>query len=198
MKKYSLLILILSCTLLCSCRVVKKDNKDDHKNNTRNNNVTASIEETTTIEETTKVQETTSKRIELTKKEYKKLCTKLFYDDVFFGDDNLENKDIKLELMLSEKMFFTNDAMYKDSIKTLVDDYSLNRDFFKACVKRKDAESYVGSSIIVLFSDDYKIDVNDYDIGNKITVYGKVIHWSNNTWDGYNQVYFVPKYIDKK
>ena len=192
--KNILFTLIIAAMILCSsCSISKRDIEDDNTISKQ-----TIIEETTTVEEVTTVEETTSKKIELTKKEYKKSCTELFYNDVFFGDDNLENQDVKLELMLSEKMFFTSDDMYNNSIKTLVNDYSLNSDFFKACVKREDAESYVGNSITVLFSDDYKIDVNDYDIGNKITVYGKVIYWSNNTWDGYNEVYFVPKYIDKK
>lgn len=191
--KNILLTLIIAALFLCSSCSKSKHNVED------NNTVLkqTAVEETTTVKETTTIEEITSKKIELTKKEYKKSCTKLFYDDVFWGDDDLENQDIELEIMLSEKMYFTNDNMYNNSIKTLVNDYSLNKNFFKACVKRKDVESYVGSSITVLFSDDYKVNINDYDIGNKITVYGKVIYWSNNTWDGYNSVYFVPKYIDK-
>ena len=98
--------------------------------------------------------------------------------------------------MLSEKYYFTNDDMYMNTWKELNNKYSLNRDFFKCCVLRENENSYMGRSINMWFSDKNGIDPNNYRVGNKITIYAEVISWRNNTWDGYNSVTIIPKYIE--
>ena len=40
--------------------------------------------------------------------------------------------------------------------------------------------------------------MNDYEEGQKIIIYGEVISWGNVTWDGYNTVTVIPKYIEKE
>ena len=46
------------------------------------------------------------------------------------------------------------------------------------------------------FSDNFGLDPDEYKTGQKIIVYAQVISWSNNTWDGYNSVTIIPKYIE--
>lgn len=158
-------------------------------------------EEQTTEEQTTKeviTKEETTKKKELSKKKYKELCTELFYEEIFFGNDNLENKNLKLELFVSEDMFFTDADYISDDVGKIIKDNKLYRDFKRCCVLHETKDSYVGRFITVFFSEDFKLDPNDYKPGDKFTAYGKVIYWSDNTMDGYNRVYFIPKYIDKK
>ena len=136
---------------------------------------------------------------ELTEEEYKENCQEMFYDDVFFGDVNLENQYVKLHLFLTESQFFTVDAMYSDTWRQYDEKYNLKRDLFKASVLRKDEDSYFGKGKIqVWFSEDFDLDVNDYEEGQKIIIYGEVISWGNVTWDGYNTVTVIPKYIEKE
>lgn len=158
--------------------------------------------ETTTIKQTEPEEVLQTEIItsvdDLTEMEYKANCKELYYDDIFFGDDNLEGKYVKIHLLLSEKYYFTADNMYSDTFKQYNDKYNLNRDFFKACVLRETENSYVGNSINVWFSDNYDIDVANYQTGDKIIVYAEVISWSNNTWNGFNSVTILPKYIEEE
>lgn len=134
---------------------------------------------------------------ELSEKEYKAKCEELFYDDVFFGDEDLEGKLVKLNLFLSEKYYFTSENMYSDNYKQQYEKYAMKRDFFECSVLRKDTTSYVGKGKIKMwFTKKLDLDANDYKTGQKITVYAEIVSWSNNTWDGYNKVTIIPKYID--
>lgn len=134
----------------------------------------------------------------LTEEEYKLKCSELYYDEVFFGDTDLEGTYVKLDLMLSEKYFFTVDDLYKNSFQELSEGRQINRDFYKCCVLRKDEDSYVGRQIELWFNDDYGLDIDSLEVGQKIIIYGEVISWSNNTWDGYNSVRVIPKYLEIK
>jgi hypothetical protein len=50
----------------------------------------------------------------------------------------------------------------------------------------------------MFFSDDISLSPSNYQTGQKVIVYAEVISWSNNTWDGYNSVIIIPKYIEGK
>lgn len=129
--------------------------------------------------------------------EYKEMCCEIWYNEVFLGKDNLEDQYVKLHLMFSEKYFFTaDDLMYSDSTRELFEEYNLYRDFYKCCVLREGTNSYVGQSINVLFSQNIQLNPSNYETGQKVVMYGKIIHYNTNTWDGYNTVYFIPKYIE--
>lgn len=134
---------------------------------------------------------------ELTEQEYKNACRHIYYDEVFFGKEDLENKFVKINVFLSEKMFIEADAIYSDTARNFVKNYNINRDFYHACVLREGTTSYVGRSIDLYFSNNYNLKPSDYKTGQKITIYGEVVSWSNNTWDGYNNVQVIPKYIEK-
>ena len=132
-----------------------------------------------------------------TEDDYKAKCVEMYYDEVFFGDEDLENTYVKLRLMLSEKFFFTSNDMLSSTLQEYDKEYNLNRDFYKCCVLRDGTTSYMGRQINMWFSDDNGLNPSDYKVGEKITVYAKVIGWSNNSWDGYNSVTIIPKYIEK-
>ena len=132
----------------------------------------------------------------MAEEEYKENCQELFYDDVFFGDTDLTGEYLKLNLFVSEKYYFTKEDLYKDSIYTLYTDNNLYTDFYKCCVLRKDTDSYMGEQIDVLFTQDYDLVPDDYDCGMHIIAYGKVIYYSQNSWTGYNQLLFIPRYIE--
>lgn len=144
--------------------------------------------------------ETEIEEKELSEEEYKSLCEELYYDDVFFGKEDLENKYVKLHLFLTSKQFFTADTiLYSDSWKKYNDKYNLKRDLFECSVLRENADSYAGKGKIDLwFSENYELDANNYKTGEKVIVYAQVISWSNNTWDGYNSVTVIPKYIESE
>lgn len=153
--------------------------------------------ETNVVEET--IEEEKTELSELTEEEYKELCEEMYYDDIFFGEDELDGEYIKLHLFLTEKYYFTADDMYSDTFKSYDDKYHMRRDFFKASVLREGENSYVGVGKVNLwFSEDIDIDPNSYKTGEHIIVYAEVISWSNNTWNGYNSITIIPKYIEEE
>lgn len=139
-------------------------------------------------------EQTTTK--EISEQDYKNSCVELYYDDIFFGKDDLFGEKVKVSLFLSEKYYFTTKNMSSESFKEYNRKYNLNKDFFKCCVLRKDTNSYVGQQINLWFSDNFDIKSSDYNAGQKIIVYGEVVSWSNNTWKGYNSVTIIPQYIE--
>ena len=182
MKKLKVLFcLILSISVLVGCIYVPDEKLE-------NTDIQKKVEE--------QQEEPEEEQKELTEEEYKALCEELYYDEVFFGDENLEGKYVKLHLMLSEKFYFTADAMYSDTWLTYAKKYSINRDFYKCCVLRENQNSYVGKQITMWFSDKNGIDPNNYDVGNKVTVYAEVISWGKDAWDGFNNVTIIPKYME--
>lgn len=174
--------------------IVSKDEQENQQETNTESAIETNLEENPIDEGNTEVE--TETVAELTEEEYKAMCQELFYDEVFFGEDNLEGKYVKLHLFLSEKYYFTADAIYSDSHVQFVNKYNLKRDFFKCCVLHEDANSYVGRQIEMMFSDDYNLCPNNYETGQKLVVYAEVVSWSDNTWDGYNSVIVIPRYIE--
>lgn len=128
---------------------------------------------------------------------YKEICNHLYYDDVFFGEEDLEGAFVKIDLFIAERRQITSEALANYSFEKLYENNNLYKDFFFACVLRENEDSYVGESISLFFNQDYDFAPEDFEEGQKITIYGKIIHWSDNTMSGYNQVFVVPKYIEK-
>lgn len=170
----------------------KNDNDNDKSSPTSTQYVSESTELPINTPEPTQAKE-------LSEKEYKTQCKEMYYDDVFFGKEDLEGELIKVNLFLSEKYYFTVDDTNKDTYKKHYENFKMTRNFYKCSVLRKDTDSYMGKGKIQMwFSNYYKLDPDDYSTGQKIVAYGEVVSWRNNTWDGYNQVIFVVKYIDTK
>lgn len=141
------------------------------------------------IEEATEVAE-------LTEEEYKELCKEMYYDEVFFGDDLSKGDFVELHLMVSENYYFTMDSLYSDSFSDLMDKWDLHRDFKKCSVLRENEDSYFGvGKVDLYFSNKYELNPIDYQPGDKIIIYGEVISFYKDEWDGYNDVVIVPKYI---
>lgn len=145
-----------------------------------------------------KEKEDTEDNSGLTEEEYKNSCTEMWYDDVFFSESSFKGKNVKLHLFLEEAYFFTADDMLNTSNSEFYSRNNLYRDFYKCGVLRKDENSYVGGQIDVFFNQDYGIAPSDYECGDTLIMYGEVVHCATTTWSGYNQVYFIPKYVENE
>lgn len=192
-KKEVVKIAAVIIVLLIALCAIKSKNDNKGKNETE-----SKISETVNTKEDSGIAEE-AEAVELTEEEYKSLCGEMYYDDIFFGEDDLEGKYVKLHLFLTEKYYFTVDDMHSDTFKLYNDKYNLCRDFFKTSILRKEENSYAGVGKVNLwFSEDVGIDPNNYKTGEHIIVYADVIAWSNNTWNGYNSVTIIPKYIEEE
>lgn len=152
------------------------------------------ISNTESVDESLKEEQKLPK--DMTEEEYKTACKEIFYDEMFFGDEDLEGKLVKVHLMLSEKKYFKIESLTSSSTLEKIKEYELYRDFFECCVLREGTNSYVGMQITTLFSQKNGINPNFYKTGEKITVYAEVISWGNRTMDGYNNVTIIPKYVE--
>ena len=162
--------------------------------NNRNDNDYISPKPSETESSTLEQEEIAPK--EYTEEEYKSMCKEKFYDEVFFGKEDLEGSYVKIHLLLSEKYKFTSSDKSSSTLQEYDKKYSLKTNFYKCCVLREGTNSYVGRQINMWFSDHFDLDPDNYKTGQKITVYAQVISWSNNTWNGYNSVTIIPKYIE--
>lgn len=133
----------------------------------------------------------------LTEEEYKNSCTEMWYDDVFFSESSFKGKNVKLHVFLEEAYYFTADDLLDTSNSEFCSQNNLYRSYYKCGVSRKDENSYIGGQIDVFFNQDYGINPSDYECGDKLVMYGEVVHCATTTWDGCNRVYFIPKYVEE-
>lgn len=132
----------------------------------------------------------------MTEDEYKGACDMLWYDEVFFSKENLEGDHVKLDVFVEEGKFFKAEAMSAYPISDMIKDYNIKRDFYLCGVQRQDEDSYVGEQIYVFFSDDYGYSASDFTTGNHLIIYGEIIHYAGYKWEGYNECYILPRYIE--
>lgn len=157
------------------------------------------VKEETTIKEIIPeaTTETQTQMSELSEEDYKSQCKEMYYDDVFFGDNLSKGDFVKLHLMVSENYYFKIDSLYSNSFSEIMDKWELHRDFKKCSVLRKEENIYAGvGKIDLYFSNKYECIPDNYDLGDKITIYGEVISFYKDDWDGFNDVIIIPKYIE--
>lgn len=154
--------------------------------------------ESITNEQSTEDIENQIKQIEMSEDEYKNACNELWYDDIFFSEDDLTGTYVKLDLFIEESYYFTIDDMYYNTVTSdFINQYDLKRTFFKCGIKREDTNSYVGSGQITLyFPNTCGYSADDFQLGEHLILYGEIISYSTNTWDGYNSCSIIPKYIE--
>lgn len=140
----------------------------------------------------------TEDREELTEENKNELCVEFYYDDIFFGDNLSKGDYVKLHIMVSENGYFTADAIYSDSFNFLMDEWDLYRDFKRCSVLREDEDSYFGvGKVDLYFSNNFQLNPSSYDLGDKLIIYGEVISFYKDEWDGYNDVVIVPVFIEE-
>lgn len=133
---------------------------------------------------------------EMTEEEYKEYCEQLWYDDIFFSEENLKGHHVRLEIYVEEWRYF---EIYADqTTRDFIDNYNLQKDLFACGVSRGEPNSYAGGQINVYFSDDYGYKQSDYETGQELIIYGEIVDYSQNTWDGYNICGVMPRYIEEK
>ena len=111
------------------------------------------------------------------------------HDKLFFSKKDLMGKKIKVKVFVSESMIFDGDTIYNNEETKFIKKNKIGRSFYHVKVKRKGDNSYVSpANLNVYFPKKGKPKWNNMKKGKKYTIYGKVIEYRNNTWDGYNVV----------
>lgn len=132
----------------------------------------------------------------LSKSKYKKKCKNLYYNDVFFGKKDLSGKLVKIDVFVKKTVIIDP---YSLSDYEFIKKWKVKRTYFSCSVKRKKQKSYAGAGSINLYFSNkkgYKINTSKIGEGSKFTVYGEVCSWSNVTWDGYNKVSVMVRFVE--
>jgi len=133
----------------------------------------------------------------LSEKDYKANCKEMWYDDIFFGKTDISGTYVKLNLFIEESDMFK--TIPDDSTINFIKKYNLNREFFKCGVKRKSEDSYAGvGQVNLYFSNNNSCDKSKYKESDHIIIYGQIVNYGLNTWNGYNICGIIPQYIEAK
>lgn len=195
-----LFVLSLSCTCCSSCLLITFPNNeaDEEVGEEKTEESTQeAVSEKESEEAFSGFAEQKPVKLPSTREEYEEVCEELYYSDVFGGEEDLTGKYVKMELFLSEERHFTEENKLDSQYGQLYRQYSLRDNFHFACVLHEGTESYMGEIIYLWYSNNYEHKAEDFELGDKITIYGKVVYCNNNTWNG-NKVGVVPKFIDVK
>lgn len=183
-------LLLLSCALLCSCGSTTNYSREDNSE-INEEEPNSQINSETETEPNNDVDIYT-----ISDEEFMSQCSEKWHDDIFFSKDDLEGQYVKLDLFIEENYFFTIDDMTSNySVRELVDKYGVQRDFFKCGVNRPDNSGYMSGQISLYFPEQSGISADSFSVGDHVTVYGKIIEYSTNTWDGYNGCWVIPKRV---
>lgn len=131
----------------------------------------------------------------ISESDYKSSCTEMWYDDIFFSKKDLDKKLVKLDLFVEEDRFYTIGTIEaSSSLYDILKEYDLQRSFFYCGVNRSnEKKEYAGAGQLSLYIPNSYTDT--IKTGDHLIVYGQIIEYSTNTWDGYNKCSVVPKYI---
>lgn len=110
------------------------------------------------------------------------------HDKLFFSKKDLTGKKIKVKVFVSERMIFDGDTIFDNETTKFIKKNKIGRSYLHVKPKRK-GNSYVSpANLNVYFPKKGKLKSSKMKVGRKYTIYGKVIEYSDNTWDGYNVV----------
>lgn len=126
--------------------------------------------------------------------EYKDNCLEVYYEDVQSVNPNLKDKYVKVHVMVADKRVYSDNQ--KETLKMIYGDLEYENEFWFVGIQHNDdnTTSYVGYQGDVFFSADGELHSDEYKIGEKLILYGKVI--LNSKGNEKNSFTIMPKYID--
>lgn len=136
--------------------------------------------------------------VELSEQDFKARCKEMWYEDIAFSEENLEGEYVKVKLYIEDSGVINPKKYYDLQVMELIQKYHLDRTISMVGIYSKDTDSYGSSKDLgVLYSLNTGYSGSDFMPGTYITLYGKIINYSVNKWDGHNSAYFMPKYIER-
>lgn len=130
--------------------------------------------------------------------EYKKLCKEMFLEDLTYSEENLEGEYVKVGICIQENGVMSTEILYDSSWMELIKKYKLDKTYCLCSVFSKETNAYGNTGkMFLLFPTDYGNTSSDFSPGEYITIYGKIIAYNVDYWDGHNSAYFIPRYIER-
>lgn len=136
--------------------------------------------------------------VELSEQDFKSRCKEMWYEDIVFSDSNLEGEYVKVNLYIEDSGVIKSKKYYDARVMELIQKYNLDKTISMVGIYSKDTDSYGSSKDLgILYSLNTGYSGSDFAPGTYITLYGKIINYAVNKWDGHNSAYFMPKYIER-
>lgn len=126
---------------------------------------------------------------------YKFVCEEMDYNHIMFTNEDLTDKYVKIDIMLTNRYTLSSKDMEDESISKVVNAYNLQAGFFTGVVKNKN--EYGKEKIYIYFSKDFNLKSGNYKVGDKIAAYGLIVNCKNNGAGSYNSISFIPRFIEK-
>lgn len=126
---------------------------------------------------------------------YKFVCEQMDYNHIMFTNEDLTDKYVKIDIMLTNRYTLSSKDMEDESISKVVNAYNLQAGFFTGVVKNK--SEYGKEKIYIYFSNDFNLKSGNYKASDKITAYGLIVNCKNNGAGSYNSISFIPRFIEK-
>lgn len=136
--------------------------------------------------------------VELSEQDFKSRCKEMWYEDIVFSDSNLEGEYVKVKLYIEDSGVINSKKYYDAQVMELIQKYNLDKTISMVGIYSKDTDSYGSSKDLgILYSLNTGYSGSDFAPGTYITLYGKIINYAVNKWDGHNSAYFMPEYIER-
>lgn len=134
----------------------------------------------------------------LSEQDFKSRCKEMWYKDIVFSEDNLEGEYVKVRLYIEDSGVINPEKYYDARVEELIKNYHLDRTISMVGVYDDETGTYGSPNDIgILYSLNTGYTATDFPPGTYITLYGKIINYAVNKWDGHNSAYFMPKYIER-
>ena len=134
----------------------------------------------------------------LSEQDFKARCKEMYYKDIVFSEDNLEGEYLKVRLYIEDSGTINPKKYYDARVEELIKNYHLDKTMSMVGVYDDETGTYGSPSDVgILYSLNTGYTASDFPPGTYITLYGKIINYAVNKWDGHNSAYFMPKYIER-
>lgn len=185
MKKYLLYIYIFTILLISGCGSQPMQTESIHQEDTTS---TENIEESEEIPTETVINDA-----DLTEEEYKNLCQEMYHED-FFEKEVPLNSYVKFYAFTSKKIKYGPTDVQGMLVSDITEQYNLDWSCLGCATmweKTKDdaVPSYFGESIFLMFTNDGTYNLDSFNTGEHLIVYGKIIQTNNGT-------FILPRYIE--
>ena len=194
--------------------VVNLGNNDNENNNNRNNNNSIveenlyvddetndiEIEKDNLIDQTEDIVIENSEESEvinqenvITEEDYKNLCEEMYYDDFFVLEPQLYDY-VKFYGFTSQKYKYTLSDIQGILVEDITEKYNLELNCLSCCILHEETKddlvrSYFGKSVYIMFEKDSTYNLDSFNTGEYVVVYGQVIQNENG-------IYILPEYIE--
>lgn len=149
----------------------------------------------TTMQEITTEVATEQQTTVLTEEGYKNSCEEMYYDDFFVQEPSV-GQYVKIHGFVSGEYRYSSSSMSGIIVRDIVKQYDLRKEYLGCCVMHEETKnnaipSYYGKSVWLMFPNSSDLNIENYDDGQHVLVYGEVVQTQHG-------IFIIPKYMEEE